>query len=242
MEGLNYKKIRSIIKDRFLKQCDINDCNCPSCITEENLKALIKIYDRLILDGYIEKNIPNGIKMSISTRMSKSGAKTIYTKYRNRINFEIRVSIRVLTIFSEAKEHKKVCGIDASDMIEALLLIIEHELCHVIEFNTYGDSNCRGKRFKEISSNVFGHTSSFHEILKDSDKKDCNDVIYPKRGQTVSFEYRGKSYRGIVSNINKRATVMVKDFRGAYKDLKGERYTKWYVPLQKLKMEDFIDD
>ncbi len=50
----------------------------------------------------------------------------------------------------------------------------------------------------------------------------------------VDFTFEGKKMSGILYNINKRATVMVRDKNGQYSDKKGTRYTKYYVPLSQF--------
>lgn len=41
---------------------------------------------------------------------------------------------------------------------------------------------------------------------------------------------------GVVTYIGKQATVMVPDARGEYRDRRGQRYTKYRVPLDHLKI------
>ena len=77
---------------------------------------------------------------------------------------------------------------------------------------------------------------SYTHLLKDDSSKNTNkDKITFEIGQTVKFEYKNKTYVGQISNINKRATIMVEDNKGSYRDKNGKRYTKWYVPLTKIK-------
>ena len=63
----------------------------------------------------------------------------------------------------------------------------------------------------------------------------ANDRYGIKVGQEVNFMLEGKSIQGIISAINKRATVMVRDNNGIFFDSNGNKYLKFYVPLNLLK-------
>jgi hypothetical protein len=54
-------------------------------------------------------------------------------------------------------------------------------------------------------------------------------------GWDLSFEYGGETYSGVISRITKRATVMVRDPAGDFRDLQGDPYSKYYIPLENLK-------
>ncbi len=226
--------MRDFLKKDFCRRHKINELNSIDILTLENISSLIDIYDSYVLKGYIVNAIPKGIKVSLSNRMTSSGGKTIFSKRGRECTYEIRISNRVIEGYIKDNRSKIVCGIEARDALEALMLILEHEICHVIEFREYGNSNCKGERFKNIAFNFFGHTSSYHEILKSKDA--LNETISNSfaKGQVVQFKYKGVLYEGIISNINKRATVMVKDVNGAYRDNHGFSYSKWYIPLKLL--------
>ncbi len=226
--------MRDFIKKDFCRRHKLNVLNSLDILTLENISNLIDIYDGYVLKGYLVNAIPKGIKVSLSNRMTSSGGKTIFSKRGRECTYEIRISNRVIKEYIEDNRSKVVCGIEAKDALEALMLILEHELCHVIEFSEYGNSNCKGNRFKNIAFNLFGHTSSYHEILKSKDafNKTINNSFV--KGQVVQFKYKGILYEGIISNINKRATVMVKDIKGTYRDNHGLSYSKWYIPLKLL--------
>ncbi|WP_346940091.1 hypothetical protein [uncultured Clostridium sp.] len=228
------ENMRSFIKKDFCIRHKINMLNSIDILTLKNISSLIDIYDYYVLRGYLVKTIPEGIKVSISNRMTSSGGKTIFSKRGREYSYEIRISNRVMERFIEDNRSKIVCGIKAIDTLEALMLILEHEICHVIEFSKYGNSNCKEERFKTIAFNLFGHKSSYHEILKKEDTLNKTIKSSFAKGQVVQFKYKGILYEGIISNINKRATVMVKDINGAYRDNNGFSYSKWYIPLKLL--------
>jgi hypothetical protein len=52
-------------------------------------------------------------------------------------------------------------------------------------------------------------------------------------GDLVRFNHEGRSYRGVVNRITRRASVLVPSPEGiAYSD--GRKYLRFYVPLESL--------
>lgn len=84
-----------------------------------------------------------------------------------------------------------------------------------------------------MSRNIFNHTDVTHKLVTQAEIAQKKFKL--RAGDKVLFEYEGRIYRGIVSRITQRATVMVKNKNGDFKDAKGIRYSKYYVPLQHLK-------
>ncbi|MEG2288495.1 MAG: hypothetical protein RSA29_06110 [Clostridium sp.] len=221
-------RLRSIIKNLYCHGCKVIKMNDINNITIHNILVLLKLYDNYIFKDNLSNLIDSNIKISLSNRMTSSGGKTIFNKISNIQRYEIRISMRILEKFISDNKNKVICGIEGKDVIDALMLILEHEICHVLEFSIYGNSNCRGDIFKIIAYDIFKHKSSYHEILKDSSKIISEN--YFKKGQIVNFIYKNKKYEGVIKNINKRATVMVKNGEDIYES----NYTKWYVPLNLL--------
>lgn len=203
-------------------------------ITVEVIEKLIELYDYHVLENFLKNHLREKIKVSLSKRMTSSGGKTIFYKNHKGKSFEIRISLNILEEYIKVNYSKKICGIKGNDVMDGLMLILEHELCHVIEFTLYKKSSCKGREFKALAWRLFRHSSSYHEITQGKVEKDNINIL---KGQQVYFEYKGKEFFGIIANINKRATVMVKDPRGQYKDKNGNTFNKWYVPLNMLKVE-----
>ncbi len=227
------KSLRKDIRTMFLEEFVIEDIKH---IDVRHVEVLFKYYDHRFFENQISYALKDTIKFSTSNKMTKSGGKTIYSIRNNRKFYEIKVSNVLLMNFNRTDDVKRVCGIDAYDFIDALMLILEHELCHVIEFYNYSSSSCKKDRFKFIANNIFGHKSSYHELLKQ--KNYDKEPIYINYGQVVYFYHKGSLKTGIVTNINKRATVMVKDRNGIYRDKNGVLHSKWYVPLSMLREKE----
>ncbi|MPM45165.1 hypothetical protein SDC9_91851 [bioreactor metagenome] len=234
---------RNLIKNEFLKLLEnnknsfiINSLDEKSIkLSDSFIEKLFYLYDDSFFRGQLGKFIGDKIKFSISKRMTSAGGKTIYSKTVQGFNYEIRISLPVLNNFYLTNSEKRVSGLVVLDPIEALMIIMEHEICHVIEFNNYGQSNCKAYRFKKISREIFNHKGIYHEIPSRKSLSKENKSINISVGDKVKFSYKDKTYEGLVFNITKRATVMVLDSKGQYKDKKGNRYGKWYVPLSNLR-------
>lgn len=221
------KNIRGFSED------NINEIGCT------DMEYMFTLYDEVFLGDYISKVYKGKIKFSISGRMTKSAGLTICPKTIGKIKqeditIEIKFSRIILSNCYSTEGEKRVGGVKARDTTEAMMLVFEHELCHFIEFIEYGNSNCKAARFKELSKNLFYHKESYHS-LPTSEKMALN-TLGIKLGDTVGFVYRGNNISGVLYKINKRAVVMVRDDGGRYTDKKMNRYSKYYVPADKLEV------
>lgn len=230
------RKREEIAKYLILKSADIKN-GTISAISIDDLKLLFELYDRVFFQNWFKDNFKGKIKFSISGRMTKSAGKTLCPKNIDRIKqedlvIEIRIGVDFFSHYGCIKGSNVVCGINTSNSLEALLLVFEHELCHVIEFIHFKKSSCSGNRFKTIAGNLFGHTESCHRLP--TYRKIAKQKLGLRLGDTISFIFKGKRFTGILYNINKRATVMVRDKNGTMIDNKGIRYSKYYVPLSLL--------
>ena len=227
------KKISALIK---LYSQNINTGNI-STLSTDDISLMFELYDRIFLNGWFSDNFRGKLKFSLSRRMTKSAGITFCPRNASKIRpeeltLEIRIGVDFFFKYDLIKGSKTVCGIKTRDGLEALQIVFEHELCHVIEFIHFKRSNCRGKRFKTIAGSLFGHTESWHKLP--TNKQIANQLLGLKIGDTVRFDHEGRSLTGTISNINKRATVLVRDKRGFLIDKQGNRYLRYYLPLTLL--------
>lgn len=210
-------------------------------IAVNDLRLLFELYDEVFFNHQLTAGFSGQLKFSLSSRLTKSAGKTIFPRCCHQIppeqlTAEIRMGTSFFFQYNAITGPKIVSGITTQNALEAFQLVFEHEICHFIEFLCYQNSNCRGKRFKNLAHNLFGHTESFHKLPTQ------NQIALQKYGfrigAPVTFTYEGRSLQGILYRINKRATVMVKDRKGIYADKKGVRYSKYYVPLELLAAPD----
>ncbi len=201
-----------------------------------DLELLFAQYDHEFFDGQVRKTLGKiRLDFDLSKRMTSSGGKTAY--YTDRTSgrrwYEIGVSTTVLFGCFDGKDHRPISasGILCRDRLDALQRIVEHELVHLIEMLLWGKSSCSQSRFHSITERFFGHTENKHQLITPKEKAMVKFGVEP--GIVVRFRFDGIEHEGVVSRINKRATVLVEDRRGEpYSD--GKRYAKFYVPVQLL--------
>jgi hypothetical protein len=206
-------------------------------ISTADLTLLFKLYDEVFLQNWFRDHFKGKVKFSLSRKMTKSAGKTMCPKNIGRIRqeelvLEIRLGVDFFLDYGHHSQSNSVCGIKTGSGLEALLLVFEHELCHVLEFLLFNKSSCKGKRFKAMANNAFGHTDSYHKLP--TNRQIATKVFGLKLGDTVTFDFKEKKLKGFLHNINKRATVLVPDKKGPLVDKHGTRYSKYYVPLTRL--------
>ncbi len=218
-----------IIYDTILATLPANNPNFET-FSNQNLRALYLLYDQYFFDRQLSQLIGEKIRFSLSTRMTRSAGKTIY--YHRRASFEIRLSFLILLQNDFAKQ-KAVNGLACKNRLEAAMRIMEHELIHVAEFLLYAKSACGRQRFQDMAAQIFGHTYHRHQLVTPRQKAASTYGL--KVGDKVEFMHKDRKHYGQISNITKRATVMIPDKQGLWKDKQGKKFSKFYVPLAMLK-------
>jgi hypothetical protein len=183
------------------------------------------------------KKFKGKIIFKLSKQLSRAAGNTKTKKNIGEIKdedieFEIKISLNHLENFDKIDRNKSVGGIEVNSKLDSLMLVFEHELCHVIEFLVYKKSDCSKQVFKDIIYNIFGQHETTHKLVS---AKEVNYKMYGiLPGDNVSFDYEGVEMHGIINKINKRAMVMSPSQHGKYVDKKGQHYTKYYVPLNQI--------
>ncbi len=228
---------RSQIFEEFLRLSqNIEDGNFKM-ISTDDLKLLFELYDKVFFCSDFSNVYKGSFRFSLSKRMTKSAGLTLCPKNINTLKpedivIEFRFGVNFFFYYDLSNKDKFVSGIKTHNALEALQLVLEHEICHAIEFILYHQSSCKGKRFKTLANNLFNHSSSYHALP--TNREIAKERLGLSIGNRVFFQYENESFEGFINGINKRATVMVKNKDGNYVDRQGNRYTKYYVPLNQL--------
>lgn len=206
-------------------------------VNTQDLVILFGLYDNTFLkDYFLNSSYLASIRFSWSQRLTKAAGKTIFSRKKSALGIEKSYEIRMATdfFFEYAKVSRtvNVCGIKTEDAVDALLIVFEHELCHLIEYVMTEQSSCHQKAFHTLAGNLFGHSEFTHQLPT---KQEIAHVHYGFRiGQNVKFDFEGKILTGILHKVHKRAIVMVIQKNGTFLDTEGKRYGKYYVPLTML--------
>jgi hypothetical protein len=208
-----------------------------NCISPSDLKMLFDLYNEIFFESRFSQNFPGKIRFSLSRRLTRCAGKTLCPKNIGQIRpedvvIEIRMGVDFFFDYEEVAGVKQVNGLPSRNALEALELVFEHELCHVIEFINFHSSNCRRERFKNISRSLFGHLESHHQLP--TRQRIACEKMGLKIGASVSFVYGNRRLQGVLTKINKRATVMVRDHNGNYVDREGNRYRKFLASVELL--------
>ena len=225
-------KKRNTIRNKFMiKSKNVKNGNIK-CMANDELKILFDLYDEEFFGDFFSRSFKENLKFSLSTRMTSAAGKTIFSRKTKLLHeaeeiYEIRIGIKFFFQYYKVERDKIVSGINTKDSLEALQIVFEHELCHLIEFYIYKESSCKKLRFKTMVNNIFAHTEVHHQLP--SQKEIISEKYGLVIGQNVGFVNEGKKYSGFIYKINKKATIMVNDNRGTYRDKEGNTYSKWYV-------------
>lgn len=230
---------RNIIRNEFIIKSKNVSSGKLKCMSNEDLKILFSLYDDEFFGGYFNREFKGNIKFSLSTRMTSAAGKTIYSKNIKKMqedeeNYEIRMGIKFFFEYYTVEREKIVSGIKTKDSLEAFQIVFEHELCHLLELHIFKESSCKKLRFKTMVYRLFAQTEVNHQLP--SQKEIVLEKYGINIGQRVSFLSEGKKYNGFIHKINKRATVMVLDKKGTYRDAPGNKYSKWYVCFENINL------
>lgn len=228
---------RNLVKEGLFKRSN-NIKNAEFVVASDaDIDILYNLYDEIFFNSWFKHNFKGKIKFTLSRQLKRAAGNTkVMKKFEQLrpedVEFQIKISINHLVNFDKVDRDKHVGGIEVKNKLDSLMLVLEHELCHVIEFLIYKESNCKKERFKNLIYNIFGHNETTHGLvsIKEANYKDYGFLV----GDEIKFIYNDILMDGIISRINKRATVMTKNEQGKYIDKKGQRYAKYYVPLNVL--------
>lgn len=228
------EKTQTIYAQILTQSKNLDQGNYTS-IAVSDLRLLFELYDNMFFNSYFTENYEDKIYFRLSKRMTKAAGKT--HRYMKTNDFVISLSTTLIfQTFNNITRETKVNGIICHDRLEATMRVFEHEIIHVIEHILFDNSSCSKPSFKCLAYNIFNHTDVTHQLITQVEVAHENYNLHI--GDIVSFEYEGHVYRGFINQITKRATVMVKDKNGEFKDSNGNRYAKFYIPIQYLKKTD----
>ena len=221
---------RKIYRQILLESETIGQGNF-NAIAVKDFARLFELYDLHFFDRYFHNKHNGNIFFRLSERMTKAGGKIAYAKGTDIYTIYLSTAL-IFQTFGGVTREVTVNGIVCHDRLDATMRILEHEIIHLIELVFFDSTSCSKPRFKRLSQNIFGHTAVTHRLVTQAElaQEQHNMGVW----STVSFEYGGETHRGIISRITKRATVMVRDRAGDFRDLQGARYSKYYIPLEDL--------
>ena len=225
------KKNRTIYRQILTESKDMDQGNF-NAIRADDLARLFDLYDLYFFDRFFYNKYKGKVFFRLSDRMTRAGGQIKHAKSAGTHTISLSTTL-IFQTFGDVTREVTVNGIVCRDRLEATMRILEHEIIHLLEQVLFDSTSCSKPRFKRLSRNIFGHTDVTHRLVTQSELAHKQHNL--RVGSAVSFEYGGETYRGIISRITKRATVMVRDPAGDFRDLQGDLYSKYYIPLEYLK-------
>lgn len=220
---------RAEILGRLL-EADAGFCCIPvRGIARQSLDLMLCLYDEMFLCGALKRL---NIQVTLSPRLTSSAGKFVFVRgaFGRIKQAEIRMSSDFLMRLNQGPF--ELNGLSAATPQEAFLLVFEHELCHAVEILLHGSTG-HSARFLSLANGLFGHTATRHKLPTRRTEAAQSGLLV---GAKVKFSYQDHELTGTITYIGKMATVMVPCAKGEYRDTKGNRYTKYRVPLAKLQM------
>lgn len=231
------KQFRDSIRTQMLSASRCIDGPNFRKIANDDVSRLIRLYDDHFLGGRVLAEArKEEISFSLSSRMTSVGGKLItqYPEgdYNGRRKFELVLSSTLLfQTFEDISRPIEVAGCICHDRLDAMQRIAEHEFVHLVEMLIWNDGNCNQPRFQSIANRYFGHTDYQHNLITQRERAAVKFQI--RVGDHVAFSHDGHRFQGRVNRITRRATVLVPNAKGErFSD--GERYVRYYVPLEEL--------
>ena len=224
------KKTRKISRKILAESENINNGNFNS-IAVRDVTRLFELYDQYFFERFFQDHHRQKIFFSLSERMTRSGGRIAYAQQTETYTISLSTTL-IFQTFHDVTREVAVNGIVCHNRLEATMRILEHEIIHLLEYVRFGSSSCSKPRFQDLSYNIFGHTEVTHQLVTQTER--ARKKFNLRVGDKVSFEYNGENHHGFISRITKRATVMVIDPDGEYKDFQGNLYCKYYIPLSAL--------
>lgn len=207
-------------------------------IGRDDLLRMIRMYDDRFFGGKIlPVAMAEGLTFGISSRMTSVAGKLVTHyptgKRTGPRKFELVLSSTLLfQTFEDVDRPVEVTGRKCRDRLEAMQRVAEHEFVHLIEMLVWNNGNCSEARFQSIAHRYFAHTDYRHQLITQRERAAIKFDI--RVGDRVKFLHDGKTLIGRVNRITRRATILVDDPKGEpFSD--GGRYSRFYVPLERLK-------
>ena len=230
LESAEIQRRRALILSELLHS-DAGFASTPAVsFSPSSCRTMLALYDMQFLGGLLKRTFLH-LDVTLSSRLIRSAGKFIYTK--NPLKLYERAEIRMSSdfLFRLSSGPFSLNGLSVATPQEAFLIVFEHELCHAVETAMFGATG-HSKRFLSLANGLFGHTTTQHSLpTRGQEAAEQGFSV----GSRVTFPFNGLQLTGRVSYIGKSATVFVPSLRGAYRDRRGMRYTKYRVPLELLK-------
>lgn len=189
------------------------------------LNNIFDMYNILFFDNFFDHS---NITFKWSGRLTRAAGNIKCNHFKFKSSITLSSKLLNSAYFTISKD---INGIEINNWKKAVLIVLEHELIHLYEFELYGHMSGHGYKFMNYAKNFFGHKRPTHGIMLGSQPKwNPNETKIAanttrkeifKLGQKVWFLHRGQKIHGAIIRRGKRVSVNTE--RG-----------KWLVPYSQL--------
>ena len=184
--ALTRKTTRRPERDAFRKKIKLavgNKIPLTRAAQRRHIRVIIKMIDHLYMNNTIEdglvawKSFKSGRKFSTEADLPEDKVRDGITGYTEMDQGEFKVSIDYSQLLGAMKKKSSVGSITCKRRLDCLILLIEHEVCHMFEFlfhhtlvdrgllkgsTQIGDPH--GIRFRGYLRRMFGQRTIDHDI------------------------------------------------------------------------------
>ena len=197
-------------------------------LSETIIKRLFILFDKFYFKGLIQKKLNYydiELEFSISNTMKRTAGCVKYHKHKLELAFSAYI---INKIYAETFNSIRISGIICYDIIDVLIVLMEHEITHLILSIYFGYKNDvksgHNSQFKTLVWNMYRHTKITHDLL-------IGDIeTYKKHQDTAHKELRigmtikcGK-HSGTVINIKPNFILYKTD-----NDVKGCKFNEYTI-------------
>jgi hypothetical protein len=194
----------------------------PDMETNQILTDMFALIDQYFTGGTFSAYARGStINFEFSENMTSSGGNC---SFRNCIhNLKIASKImRGITPETVQRQTLQANGIPVHDRLDALLVVFEHELVHLmISISGFPDTSSHGPLFKALALNLFGQTTATHGLIvtpqAEIPRSGSSTPTRPpgsvspselQVGQTIRYKGKNGIVTGIIMKLNpKRARI-----------------------------------
>jgi hypothetical protein len=187
-------------------------------ITPLIIKTCFEQIDKIWFDSEIEKTIKDlhkNLKFMVSNKLTKTAGYFMFS--HNYFIFKIS-SVILENLFKKGVKTVKISGIEASDVLYVLIILMEHEITHLLissllknhHLNPPKEKSGHTSTFKILVYNMYHHLKVTHDLLL-GDVSEFETKIKQIKSELTLGDYircLSKKYEGIVVDIKNKYVVI----------------------------------
>ena len=159
-----------VIYQSILKTIGGNPNNIEA-MTNEALEYMFWLYDSYFFNETFQRHFEKYPESSLTIKFGHghsehSGVPAFYEGLctAKGCNYTILIDKTVFNLLFKTLKHERECvnGIECSNQLECVQIVMEHEMVHLLTYMYYPPKSGHSYPFQFIATNIFGHTATTH--------------------------------------------------------------------------------